>query len=62
MGIQKYWSFSETKRLQLRIELYNAFNHPNFFVPDSNLGDSNFGTITGAYPARSVQFAGKFYF
>lgn len=62
MGIQKYWSFSETKRLQLRIELYNAFNHPNFFVPDSNLGDATFGTITGAYPARSVQFAGKFYF
>ena len=36
-------------------------NHPNFFEPDTNLGDSNFGTITSAYPARSVQFGGKFY-
>jgi hypothetical protein len=62
MGIQKYWNFTETKRLQFRVEMFNALNHPNFFVPDSNLGDSNFGTITGAYPARSVQFAGKFYF
>ena len=53
MGIQKYWNFTETKRLQFRVEMYNAFNHPNFFVPDSNLGDANFGTITGAYPARS---------
>jgi hypothetical protein len=62
MGIQKYWNFSESRRLQFRIEMFNALNHPNFFVPDSNLGDANFGTITGAYPARSVQFAGKFYF
>jgi hypothetical protein len=62
MGIQKYWNITESKRIQLRMELYNAFNHPNFFVPDSNLGDANFGTITGAYPARSIQFAGKFYF
>ena len=62
MGIQKWWHITETKRFQFRFEMYNAFNHPNFFVPDSNLGDSGFGTITGAYPARSIQFAGKFYF
>jgi len=62
MGIQKWWHLTETKRFQLRFEMYNAFNHPNFFVPDGNLGDSGFGTITGAYPARSIQFAGKFYF
>jgi hypothetical protein len=62
MGIQKYWNFTETKRLQFRLELYNALNHPNFFVPDTNLGDANFGHVNGAYPARSVQFAGKFYF
>ena len=62
MGVQKNWKFTETKSFQFRFELYNAFNHPNFFVPDSNLGDANFGTITGAYPARSLQFAGKFYF
>jgi hypothetical protein len=62
VGIQKYWTLRENMRVQFRMELYNAFNHPNFFVPDSNLGDANFGTITGAYPARSVQFAAKFYF
>jgi hypothetical protein len=61
MGLQKWWNFTETKRFQFRFELFNAFNHPNFFTPDTNLGDSNFGTITAAYPARSLQFAGKFY-
>jgi hypothetical protein len=62
MGLQKWWKFTETKRLQFRFELFNTFNHPNFFTPDTNLGDANFGTITSAYPARSLQFAGKFYF
>jgi hypothetical protein len=62
MGLEKSWNFTETMRFQFRFELFNSFNHPNFFVPDSNLGDASFGTINNAYPARSLQFAGKFYF
>ncbi len=62
MGIQKYWNFSEAKRLQFRIEMFNALNHPNFFAPDTNLGDGGFGHISQAYPARDVQAAMKFYF
>ena len=61
MGINKWWEFGEARRLQFRFEMFNALNHPNFFEPDTNLGDSNFGTITSAYPARSVQFGMKFY-
>jgi len=61
-GIQKWWKITESMRIQFRFELFNAFNHPNFFEPDTNLGDATFGTITSAYPARSLQFAGKFYF
>jgi hypothetical protein len=72
MGIQKSWRFSDSKRFQFRFEMFNALNHPNFFEPDTNLGDigtvvdgiptGNFGKITQAYPARSLQVAGKFYF
>jgi hypothetical protein len=64
MGIQKWWDFSESKRLQFRIEMFNALNHPNFFAPDTNLGDvsnGSFGRISQAYPARDVQAALKFY-
>jgi hypothetical protein len=61
MAIQKWWNFSESKRLQFRCEMFNTFNHPNFFAPDTNLGDGGFGTINQAYPARSIQIAGKFY-
>jgi len=61
MGIHKWWELGEARRLQFRFEMFNALNHPNFFEPDTNLGDGNFGTITSAYPARSVQFGLKFY-
>jgi hypothetical protein len=62
MGIQKWWGLGEVRRLQFRFEMFNAFNHPDFFEPDTNLGDSTFGTITSAYPARSIQFGLKFYY
>ena len=61
-GIQKWWKITAREQaIQFRFELFNAFNHPDFFEPDTNLGDTNFGTITSAYPASSLQFAGKFY-
>ena len=54
------------RRLELRIESYNAFNHTNFFNPDGNYLDSNaggtFGQITGANPGRQFQLVGKLYF
>lgn len=71
MGIQKSWAVTEGKRLQFRFEMFNALNHPDFFQPDTNLGDvqlqngenvGNFGRITSAYQARTVQGAAKFYF
>jgi hypothetical protein len=65
MAIQKNWKLAESKSVQFRFEMFNALNHPDFFQPDTNLGDVstlNFGRITSAYQARTAQVAAKFYF
>ncbi len=61
LGIQKWWNFGEVAKLQLRAEMFNAFNRVNLYAPNQTFGSPGFGTITGAYPARDVQMALKLY-
>jgi hypothetical protein len=53
----------EAMKLELRLEAENAFNHPVFGTPNTNVGDPNFGIInyTTVGP-RQCQLALKFYF
>ena len=40
---QKLWRLTEAMRLQLRAEMFNAFNHPNFDNPrDASVGSPSF--------------------
>jgi hypothetical protein len=50
--------------LQLRAEVYNLTNTPNFANPNSQLGNPAFGTIssTGNSIPRQMQFAAKLIF
>ena len=75
MSAQKYWHLSEAVRLQGRAEFFNTFNHPNFYAPDTSLGDrvlnkdsqtthitdGSFGTIRSSFSPRDIQFALKLY-
>lgn len=60
-SLQKIWQLHDTVDLQFRSEFYNLPNHANFFTPDTGVNDgiSNFGYITQAFDARSIQFALK---
>jgi hypothetical protein len=50
--------WSETQRIQIRWESFNAFNHTNFGLPSGVIESTAFGTITGtANAAREMQFA-----
>jgi hypothetical protein len=73
-SLMKNWYFSESMRLQFRAEMYNTFNHAQFYAPqgggatytgcdpnENSTCQSGLGQITNAFPARTVQFAGKFY-
>jgi hypothetical protein len=63
-AIHKKISISEEKYFQFRAELFNIFNHTNFYNPDGHFSDgpTEFGKITEAQDPRLVQFALKFYF
>ncbi|WP_263369081.1 TonB-dependent receptor [Edaphobacter dinghuensis] len=52
----------EALRLQIRADVFNAFNHTQFQNLDSGFTDSNFGQATSAWDARSFQFGGKLLF
>jgi hypothetical protein len=66
------WDFSVHKKIpldeqryfQFRAEIFNVFNHTNFYNPDGHFSDgpTEFGKITEAQDPRLVQFALKFYF
>ena len=62
-AVLKTIPLTESKRLEFRGELFNIFNHTQFFNPDGNSSDgSQFGQITQAREPRLVQFALKFFF
>ena len=51
----KNFSFSEQRYIQLRLETFNSFNHPNFDLPGHALGGPGFGVISSADPGRIIQ-------
>jgi hypothetical protein len=61
IGLQKWFYLHETLKLQFRAEMFNAFNHANFYAPDGNLTDSTFGVISASLPPRDIQVALKLY-
>ncbi len=71
LSILKDIRFRESMRLQLRGELFNAFNQVNFsnpsntafgLTPTGQLAQPDFGRITSTGPARIIQVGLKFYY
>ncbi len=68
LGLYKNFIFTERKSLQLRLESYNALNHPNFGVnvgatDIAGIGPGSPAIITGSYNGnRNVQLGAKFVF
>jgi hypothetical protein len=63
-SIFKDLSLGQTRRLQLRAEVYNVTNTPSFGLPDFNFGSPGFGSIssTGNSIPRQMQFGIKYLF
>ena len=59
LSLFKDTPISETLKLQIRAEFYNAWNHAQFGQPELNVQSAFFGQIAGARAAREVQFGLK---
>ena len=63
LSVGKQFPIREEMSFEFRVEAQNAFNHPVFGTPDTNVGDDTFGTInyTSVGP-REIQLGFKFNF
>jgi hypothetical protein len=62
LSASKSIAIKDTK-IELRMEMFNVFNHPQFSNPDTNVTDATFGQITStAVNPRLIQFALKYSF
>lgn len=45
IGLRKNFTLNERIKVQIRMDAFNAFNHPRFPPPDGNPSDSSFGRV-----------------
>ena len=62
LSLIKNIRFAERVGMQLRLETFNTFNHGNPSSIDTNVGDGNFGAVTGWHDPRNVQIGVKINF
>lgn len=62
LGIFKNFKISSRFQAQYRLELFNAFNHPQFTGVGTVLGNPTFGTLTSAAEPRLIQMGFKLIF
>jgi len=66
IGLGKTFRIRESMRFELRADSYNAFNHPQFGQPNTNILSPDAGKITNTTnfggPGRIIQLGGRFTF
>jgi hypothetical protein len=62
LTLEKAIALSDRHSIDVRVEAYNLLNRTNFNPPGSVLGAADFGVISSARPARTVQLGARFSF
>jgi hypothetical protein len=65
LALIKRVTFDKTRNLEIRLEAFNVFNHPQFYgagAVDGNIVSPTFGEIESAAAPRFIQLAAKFSF
>ncbi|KAA6456633.1 hypothetical protein DYQ86_24515 [Acidobacteria bacterium AB60] len=67
IGVQKNFPIKESSRVEFRLDMFNAFNHTNFYSPNTSLpplgstSPGSFGTISESWTPRLLQAALRLY-
>jgi hypothetical protein len=62
LGCGKSFSITERVHLQVRGEFFNAWNHAQYYGPDDQMTDANYGKVSSARAARIIQLGLKVLF
>jgi hypothetical protein len=62
LTLEKRISLPAGRSIDVRVETYNLLNHANFNIPGFTLGAADFGVISSARPARTVQLGARLSF
>jgi hypothetical protein len=62
LAVAKGFPLGGSRRLEARVEIYNALNRTNLGLPDSFVDRTTFGRSLSAFPAREGQIAARFTF
>jgi hypothetical protein len=62
MSLLKTVKLRERQALEIRMEAFNALNHPSFYAGDQNINSNKFGVVGGDYGSRIVQFGAHYRF
>jgi len=55
ISVLKNFFFAEQKGFQFRLEMFNAFNHPDFGLPGATFNGPGFGVVSNARGGRNIQ-------
>jgi len=62
LGLAKNFYITERTRLQVRCDMFNAFNHTNFSGISTDINSASFGRLTSTRGARTIQFNARLTF
>jgi len=63
IGLQRRVKLYESKSVNFKLDAFNAFNTPNFAIPNAALGSGTAGQITGTVQDnRDLQASATLYF
>ena len=60
--VEKTIALGARTKFDVRVEAYNLLNRANFNIPGLTLGASDFGVVSSARPARTVQLGARLSF